>query len=101
MQIIGTKSFIRDLKKLKKKHFPIDLLKPCLKAIVDQDKDVLKQIKDHALTGQWHGYREFHPSRMGNYGNTFDSWIVIYRIERNQLTLLLISTGNHGILDKK
>ena len=37
MQIKQTKSFERELKKLVKKHFPITVLKPCLKAIVEQD----------------------------------------------------------------
>ena len=71
MQIKQTKSFERELKKLVKKHFPITVLKPCLKAIVKQDVLVLKQIKDHALKGNWRGYREFHPARYGNYGKKF------------------------------
>ena len=64
MQIKQTKSFERELKKLVKKHFPITVLKPCLEAIVKQDVLVLKQIKDHALKGNWRGYREFHPADM-------------------------------------
>jgi mRNA interferase YafQ len=48
MQIKQTKSFERELKKLVKKHFPITVLKPCLKAIMEQDTLILKRIKDHA-----------------------------------------------------
>ncbi|VFI64363.1 mRNA interferase YafQ [Lactiplantibacillus plantarum] len=98
MQIKQTKSFDRELKKLAKKHFPITVLKPCLKAIVEQDVLVLKRIKDHALKGQWRGYREFHPARYENYGKNYDSWIVIYQLNNNELVLLLVATGSHEIL---
>lgn len=48
MKIKATKAFERELKKLKKKHFPIEILKPCVAAIVAQDQATLKRIKDHA-----------------------------------------------------
>ena len=88
MQIKQTKSFERELKKLVKKHFPITVLKPCLEAIVEQDVLVLKQIKDHALKGNWRGYREFHPARYGNYGKNYDNWIVIYQLDHDESTFL-------------
>lgn len=100
MQIKQTKSFERELKKLVKKHFPITVLKPCLEAIVEQDVLVLKQIKDHALKGNWLGYREFHPARYGNYGKNYDNWIVIYQLDHDELILLLVATGSHEILNQ-
>ena len=98
MKIKTTKAFERELKKLKKKHFPIEILKPCVAAIVAQDQATLKRIKDHALQGKWHGYREFHPARYGNYGKNYDGWIVVYRIDHTELILLLVTTGPHEIL---
>ncbi|WP_025023321.1 type II toxin-antitoxin system YafQ family toxin [Companilactobacillus nodensis] len=100
MKINRTKSFDREIKKLAKKHFPIQILKPCIKAIVEKDESILIKIKDHSLKGQWCGYREFHPSRLGSYGSHFDSWIVIYKIENDILVLTLVATGNHALLDK-
>ncbi|QAS69984.1 type II toxin-antitoxin system YafQ family toxin [Oenococcus sicerae] len=100
MQIKQTESFERELKKLAKKHFPIAILKPCLKAIIKQDNSTLKQIKDHPLAGNWRGYREFHPARYGNYGKNYDSWIIIYRLDRDELVLLLVATGSHDILNQ-
>lgn len=100
MKIKITKSFERELKRLAKKHFSIRILKPCIKAIIEQDSQILHKIKDHALKGQWQGYREFHPSRYGNYGKTYDNWIVIYKLDHSQLVLLLVTTGSHQILDK-
>lgn len=100
MKIKQTPSFERQLKKLAKKHFPIEALKPCLKAIVEQNSGTLKQIKDHALKGKWKGYREFHPIRYGNYGKNYDGWIVIYKLDHKELILLLVATGSHNILDQ-
>ncbi|KRM94683.1 type II toxin-antitoxin system YafQ family toxin [Loigolactobacillus rennini] len=98
MKIKQTKKFKRELKKLAKKHFPVKVLIPCLKAIIEQDKPSLIKIKDHALTGSWSDYREFHPARYGNYGKAFDNWIVVYKINQDELILLLVTTGNHDIL---
>ena len=61
---------------------------------------VLKQIKDHALKGNWRGYREFHPARYGNYGKNYDNWIVIYQLDHDELILLLVATGSHEILNQ-
>ena len=98
MKIKRTKLFEKELKKLKKKHYPIQAIEPCLSAILNKDTNTLKKIKDHSLKGNWQGYREFHPSRYGNYDNNFDSWIVIYKLDNDELVLLLVSTGNHDIL---
>ncbi|TLQ24586.1 type II toxin-antitoxin system YafQ family toxin [Lactiplantibacillus plantarum] len=100
MQIKQTRTFERELKRLAKKHFPITILKPCLKAVVEQDALVLKRIKDHALKGKWRGYRESHPARYGSYGKKYDSWIVIYQLDHNELVLLLVATGSHEILNQ-
>ena len=100
MQIKQTKSFERELKKLVKKNFPITVLKPCLKAIMEQDTLLLKRIKDHALKDKWRGYREFHPARYGSYGKKYDSWIVIYQLDHNELVVLLVATGSHEILNQ-
>lgn len=99
MEIKYTSSFLRELKKLRKKHYPVKLLSNCLKAISEQDINTLRRIKDHALQGKWNGYREFHPSRYSNYGKNYDQWIVVYKINKDQLVLTLISTGTHEILN--
>nr|WP_235720425.1 type II toxin-antitoxin system YafQ family toxin [Liquorilactobacillus vini] len=99
MQIKRTTSFERKLKKFAKKHFPIQLLKPCIAAITEQDSNILKKIKDHALQGNWQGYREFYPARYGSYGKRYDNWIIIYRIDHNEMMLVLIATSSHELLD--
>ena len=45
--------------------------------------------KDHALTGNWAGYRECH---------ILPDWLLIYRVEGNVLVLTLVRTGTHSDL---
>lgn len=100
MKIKQNASFERQLKKLAKKHFPVVGLKSCLKAIIEHDDAVLKRIKDRALKGKWHVYREFHPARYGHYSKAYDGWIVIYCLEKDELILLLVATGSYGVLNQ-
>ena len=100
MQIKQTKSFERELKKLVKKHFPIAVLKPCLEAIVEQDVLVLKQIKDHALKGNWRGYREFHlrDTPKNKTPSETNDVLVVYTIDKDELVLTGILVGSHDRL---
>ena len=43
--------------------------------------------RDHALTGDWKGCRECHIE---------PDWLLVYRIEENDLILLLMRTGTHA-----
>jgi mRNA interferase YafQ len=50
---------------------------------------LITHYRDHALTGNLQGYRELH----------IDSdWLLVYRIENNTLTLILVATGSHDEL---
>ena len=47
--------------------------------------------RDHALTGNFHGFRECHVK---------PDWLLIYMIEEDILTLTLVNTGSHAdVLD--
>lgn len=99
MEIEYSSTFKRDLKRLKRKHYPVHLITACIEAIVDRDAIKLRIIKDHALSGKWSKYREFHPARINNTsGKQFDQWIVVYCIDNDRIVLTLIATGNHDIL---
>lgn len=100
MKIKTTSAFERQLRKLARKHYPISLIKECLKAIVERDVTTLRKIKDHELEGNWKGFREFHPARIGKQGRQLDGWIVIYQIEKETITLTLVATGDHEILER-
>ena len=46
-----------------------------------------KNYDDHALHGNWKGYRECHVD---------PDWLLVYRIYQDELILLLTSTGTHS-----
>lgn len=85
-----TPSFKRDFKRIKKKHFDENLFVDALKALMLEDTQLLTlKYKDHALTGNWKGYRELH---------ILQNWILIYRIDEDELQLVLTRTGTHDEL---
>ena len=47
------------------------------------------QNNDHILTGIWSGYHECHIQ---------PNWLLIYKIDNNQLILTLTRTGTHSDL---
>ena len=55
--------FERDVKRLKKKHFPLDKLRSAVSAIFKDSRDELRRLRDHELKGNWLGYRELHIER--------------------------------------
>jgi mRNA interferase YafQ len=84
-----TTAFSRDLKKIKKRGYNIELLS----AVVDQlqsGEPLAAKYKDHNLTGNWSGYRECHIS---------PDWLLVYKVYEEQLLLVLSRTGTHSDLD--
>ena len=55
-----------------------------------QNKQLLRtKYRDHPLTENWKGYREIHIE---------GDWLVIYRVEKQELQLVLTRTGSHDDL---
>ncbi|AYM04064.1 type II toxin-antitoxin system YafQ family toxin [Levilactobacillus brevis] len=98
MKIRQTRTFKRELKTLGKQHYPVSLIADCIQAIVTKDNAKKARIHDHALQGQWQGFREFHPARLQKHHGHYDGWIVIYQIDQSILTLTLVTTGSHDVL---
>ena len=48
-----------------------------------------EKYKDHALTGDWKGFRECHIQ---------PDWLLIYKIQNDSLILTLSRTGSHSDL---
>lgn len=53
-------------------------------------KPLTEKNKDHALTGNWNGYRECHIQ---------SDWLLVYEIIEDRLILSLTATGSHSDLD--
>lgn len=90
MKIKYTSSYIRSVKKYKKKHYDMSLLDECVTAIVERNIEKLKQHHAHKLTD----YYELHIQ---------DDWLLEYDFDKEtgELVLILIDTGNHDDLKKK
>ncbi|RGJ42212.1 type II toxin-antitoxin system YafQ family toxin, partial [Bifidobacterium adolescentis] len=65
-------------------------LRQAIDALMAQNKQLLStKYRDHPLTGNWKGYREIHIE---------GDWLVIYRVEKQELQLVLTRTGSHDDL---
>ena len=87
-ELIVSGSFKKDYKKLVKRRYNIDLLE----AVVDKllnDEILPPKNRDHALSGNWAGYRECHIE---------PDWLLVYRINEDKLILALTRTGSHSDL---
>lgn len=87
-EIDFTSAFSKDLKKIKKRGYNIDLLE----SVVDKlqtGEQLEPKYKDHFLTGNWKGFKECHIQ---------PDWLLIYRICDDKLLLVLTRTGTHSDL---
>lgn len=88
--ISRTTQFVREYKRLKKKHYNMVEVDKAVKAIVEQDSSLLStRYSDHSLKGRWLGYRELHIEA---------DWLLIYQIVEERLELVLVRTGSHDQL---
>lgn len=84
-----TNSFKRDYKKIVKRGYDISLLENVVDILLTGEA-LPEKNKDHALTGNWKGYRECHIQ---------PDWLLVYEIIENRLILSLTATGSHSDLD--
>lgn len=86
--IVWTTQFKKDYKLAQKRHLNIKILDDVIRALSRGEMLPAKN-KDHALSGDWEGYRECH---------ILPDWLLIYRIEDNVLVLTLARNGTHSDL---
>ena len=83
-----TNQFRKDYKLAKKRGLDIALLELIIDTLLD-DKPLNERHHDHALTGDYIGFRECHVQ---------SDWLLIYRVERDELVLIAARTGTHSDL---
>ena len=88
-ELIITSLFKRDHKKIKKRKYNIDLLDNVVNKLQNGEK-LPDSNRDHALSGDWIGYRECHIQ---------PDWLLVYKISDEKLVLSLIRTGSHSDLN--
>lgn len=88
LKIVLSNQFKKDLRKAKLKGANLDLLDKIVSKLSNNEK--LSPIyRDHSLSGNMSMFRECHIQ---------NDWILIYRIEENELLLYLFRTGTHSDL---
>ncbi len=88
LKIILSNQFRKDLKLAKKRGCKIAELQKVVNTLAGQ-KVLDKKYRDHALTGEYHDFRECHIE---------PDWLLIYRIDGVELELFLFRTGTHSDL---
>ena len=87
-EVIYTPNFKRDFKLIQKRGYEIELLKEIVTKLANGE-ELPERNRDHALTGNYNGFRECHIK---------PDWLLIYRIENEELILYLTRTGTHSDL---
>ncbi len=83
-----TTQFKRDYKLAMKRGMDIGLLEDVISTLA-MGLPLPEKNREHALTGNWAGYRECH---------VLPDWLLIYRIDDGVLVLILSCTGTHSDL---
>lgn len=88
LRIVWTSRFKKDYKLAVKRGLNIELLDNTIRMLTSGQK-LPREYADHQLSGSMKEYRECHIQ---------PDWLLMYRIEKNILTLVLQRTGTHSDL---
>lgn len=80
--------FEKDLKRVNRRGWKIASLTGIIKELA-AGKKLLEKHRDHDLVGNFTGLRECHIE---------PDWLLIYEVDRDNLTLYLVRTGSHSDL---
>ena len=87
-EIVLSSRFKRDLKLIVKRGYDLNLLNTVVEKLAN-DIPLEERHRDHALTGNYVGFRECH---------VLPDWLLIYRVDDTDLILFLSRTGTHSDL---
>ena len=88
LKIVLSNRFKKDLKAAKKRGLNLNLLKTVVNTLACGEP-LERKYRDHDLMGDYSGFRECHIQ---------PDWILVYRIEQEELELFLFRTGSHSDL---
>ena len=88
LTLTTTSQFRKDYKLAKKRGYDMSLLENVLQQLLDC-KSLEEKHRDHALTGNYLGFRECHIQ---------PDWLLIYAIDNGILILTASRTGTHSDL---
>ncbi|MBQ4381606.1 MAG: type II toxin-antitoxin system YafQ family toxin [Oscillospiraceae bacterium] len=88
LELKVTSQFKKDYKRMKKQGRDVSLLKKVIDDLL-AGKDLEERHRDHALTGNYTGFRECHVQ---------PDWLLIYAVSEKELVLTASRTGTHSDL---
>ena len=88
LKIVVSNQFKKDMKLAKKRGLKLEHLAEVVNTLAAQ-LPLNEKYRDHNLTGKYRGFRECHVE---------PDWLLIYRIEADELELFLFRTGSHSDL---
>ena len=88
LEVFYSNQFKKDYKKAVKRHNDVEELFKVIELLKKQQPLPLEK-RDHALTGDYSGYRECH---------VHPDFLLVYKVVDSQLQLYLYRTGTHSDL---
>ena len=88
LDLVTTTQFRKDLKRARKRGCDMSKLDVVLQTLLKEEA-LADKYRDHALTGNYIGFRECHIE---------PDWLLIYAINQGQLILTASRTGSHSDL---
>ena len=88
LDIILSNRFKKDIKLAKKRGYNLKLLDEVV-TVLSTTQNLDEKYHDHSLSGDYAGFRECHIQ---------PDWLLIYRIDYEEVFLLLSRTGTHSDL---
>jgi mRNA interferase YafQ len=84
----ATTQYRKDYKLAQKRGCDVSLLNNVIETLLEQ-KPLEQKFRDHALKGNYVGFRECHIQ---------PDWLLIYKANQDALILVLVRTGTHSDL---
>lgn len=91
LKLETTNQFRKDYKRAKKRGYNLSLLEEILQMLL-AEKALPERYHDHALMGNYIGFRECH---------VLPDWLLIYTVDKGRLVLTASRTGTHADLFDK
>ena len=88
LEIVLSNQFKKDIKSAQKRGLKLELLTEVVDILASQ-QSLPEKYRDHSLTGSYTDFRECHIK---------PDWLLIYRIDNEDLLLFLFRTGSHSDL---
>ena len=88
LDLVMTTQFRKDLKRINKRGKDLSLLKDVLQTL-REEQALEEKYHDHALTGNYIGFRECHIQ---------PDWLLVYAINKEELIITASRTGSHSDL---